>query len=59
MMTLKVLSDIEGLLLSERVTYRGNEIPLLNATLTAINNEKSLLVAAQRVKPAETAPPEA
>lgn len=55
MISIRTIQEIKSILLSERVSFRGNEIISLNKILSELNAEENAQILASRVKVA-TAP---
>lgn len=59
MIPLDTIQGIRGVLLSDRTTFRGSEIPALNKMLNDLAMEEASIVRAQRTTPVPTIPPNA
>lgn len=53
-MRLETINEIRNLLLSERITYKGNELPLLSKIIADLDAEAAEQVRAARVRPVLT-----
>lgn len=58
MLRIETIRQIRGLLLSERITYKGNEFLSLGQIMGELNAEEAEAIRATRVKAAPTPPPE-
>lgn len=49
-MKLETVREIRNILLNERITYRGNEVPRLTQILAELNAEEAALTVQARVQ---------
>lgn len=52
MLAIEILNDLENLILSDRMTFRGNELQGVSQLLIAIRQEKAVVQGITRTQPA-------